>query len=76
MVGFWIRRLGVLVTVLSPAPIRRVLRPCSGGTVFGRHRVCWCVGQRDRRSADGERLVEWCGFPGSEHRIVDVKGHL
>ncbi len=61
---------GVLVTVLSRAPIRGVLRQCSGRTGF--------AGVLDSAIEDrpGEPLVEWSGFPGSEHRIVDVIGHL
>ena len=40
---------GVLVTVLSPAPIRGVLRPCSGGIGFA-GALDSAIG---RRSADG-----------------------
>ena len=43
---------GVLVTVLSAAPIRRVLRPCSGGTRFAGA----LDSAIDRRSADGEQF--------------------
>ena len=43
---------GVLVTVLSPAPIRRVLRPCSGGIGFAGA----LDSAIDRRSADGEQF--------------------
>jgi len=44
--------LTVLVTVLSPAPIGRVLRPCSGGTRFAGA----LDSAIDRRSADGEQF--------------------
>ena len=40
------------VTVLSPAPIRGVLRPCSGGTRFAGA----LDSAIDRRSADGEQF--------------------
>ena len=43
---------GVLVTVLSQAPIGRVLRPCSGGTRFAGA----LDSAIDRRSADGEQF--------------------
>ena len=44
--------LGVLVTVLSPAPIGRVLRPGSGGIRFAGA----LDSAIDRRSADGEQF--------------------
>jgi len=44
---------GVLVTVLSPAPIGSVLRRCSGGTRFAGA----LDSAIDRRSANGEQFA-------------------
>jgi hypothetical protein len=49
--------MGVLATVLSPAPIRSVLRPCSGGTTFAGA----LDSAIDRRPADGEHSGRLCG---------------